>query len=435
MSLFRVTTKAKVTPRAPSQEVNVQYPVTWFRANEGSKPVLSLSLVATDLERARKLLRRGITDNAINLDVAKSFLYHYGQTIQSTLDDDWTSYGITIGLKGDQITPLSLIQAEPKSTPIDVGTTDIVSPDDDPWMAGYVLAIYRLIRATIGEYKSQIASRVSTQLKALNGKAQEISDIVDMYKGWSTDRGYNVLIAAFDMYFHRFPLHPLSNLRIGTTGSRFRDCAALISYGYLMNLLGLPKSTDVMDWVFLEQIGNDIDRMMTSDDDLLDQYSYFPYHVDLGLVTKSAFSASANTYFFEWVHMIGALMKSQRSLNARHINEGRSLDILANAACVAYAFSSNFEFGKVYTETGEPVVMPEDDTESVIGGLTGNTETDRIIKSRDPSQWCLLINSKDGELPEKVKRFVVKSAANITSPRENSMEEHLKVIASMLTIT
>lgn len=137
------------------------------------------------------------------------------------------------------------------------------------------------------------------------------------------------------MYFNKFPLHPLANLRIGTTGSRFRDCAALISYGYLADLLGMTKNTDVMDWVFLEHVGNDIDRIMTSEDELLDNYSYFPYHVDLGLVTKSAFSATANPHFFEWVHVIGALMKSPRSLNARHISDSRALDILANAACVA----------------------------------------------------------------------------------------------------
>lgn len=40
-------------------------------------------------------------------------------------------------------------------------------------------------------------------------------------------------------------------------------------------------------------------RMMTSEDELLDNLSYFPYNVDLGLVTKSAFSATANLQFIE----------------------------------------------------------------------------------------------------------------------------------------
>lgn len=218
-------------------------------------------------------------------------------------------------------------------------------------MAGYALAIYRLSKATVREYKQQIATRVSTQLKAIKSSAPDITDVVDIYKGWTGDKGYSKLVAVYDMFFNKFPSHSLASLRIGTTGSRFRDCAALLSYGYITELLGMSKITDVMDWVFIEHIGNDIDRMMISKDELLDNYSYFPYHVDLGLVTKSAFSATANPHFFEWVHIIGALMKSQRSLNAKHISDSRSLDILANAACVAYVYSHTFAFAKVYRET------------------------------------------------------------------------------------
>ncbi|VVC88583.1 unnamed protein product [Leptidea sinapis] len=47
---------------------------------------------------------------------------------------------------------------------------------------------------------------------------------------------------------------------------------------------GLPNTTDVMEWVFLEHIGNDIDRIMTREDELMEPYSYFPYQVDLGQI-------------------------------------------------------------------------------------------------------------------------------------------------------
>ncbi|CAG4949537.1 unnamed protein product [Parnassius apollo] len=142
------------------------------------------------------------------------------------------------------------------------------------------------------------------------------------------------------MFFTKFPTHPYACMRIGTTGSRHRDCAALISYGYLLNLLGMTNTTDVMDWVFIEQVGNDIDRMMKEEEELMETHSYFPYHVDMSLVLKSAYSATANPHFFEWVHITRALLRTSKSCNARHITESRATDILANAACLAYAYST-----------------------------------------------------------------------------------------------
>lgn len=437
MSLVRVSTKKSVTPRVPkrpkatSQSVDVQYPITWFTNHSDLKPVLSITLVCDDLNFARQALRKGILDNNINLDVAKSFLYYFGLTIKSKLNEQWKSYGRVIGEAGAEISPLNLVRVESTVNRTELQKTTAVTASDDGWMAGYILAIYRLTKATNRKYKQQIATRVSTQLKAIKSSAPDLTDIVDIYKGWTSDKGYSTLVAVYDMYFNKLTLHSLSSLRIGTTGSRFRDCAALLSFGYLTDLLGMSKITDLMDWVFLEHIGNDIDRMMTSKDELLDNYSYFPYHMDLGLVTKSAFSATANPHFFEWVHVIGALMKAQRSLNAKHISDSRSLDILANAACVAYAFSHTFAFSKVNTESGAELVNQDDDDEDSDDSDGSNTdEINKILKSRNPTAWCTLIKST-GMIPKKVKRFVVCSMSGSTDIRKGTIEEHVKRLSSM----
>lgn len=292
--------------------------------------------------------------------------------------------------------------------------------NDDHWLAGYALCIYRLIRANVGEYKSQLADRIGTQLKSITASAPAVTDVVDLYKAWSGDKGYNTLVAAFDMFFFKFPLHPRANLRIATTGTRHRDCSGILAYGFLMKLLGFPKLTDVMDWVFLEQIGDDIDRMMDNTDELNLPYSYFPYHVDMGLVAKSAYSASANPHFFEWSQIIGALLRAPRSMHARHICEYRVLDIIANAACVAYAYANNFEFAKVYSLTGEPLANDDEDEE--------DDESDvrlAILKSRDPTAWCTMIRACDGQMPPEVKQHVRKIVLSIKEPREGSIDEHL----------
>lgn len=183
---------------APSQSVDVQYPITWFENHPDSRPILSITLVCKDLLSARTALRKGILDNNIDLDVAKSFLYYFGRTIRSRLDDDWKSYRMVIGLAGAEISPLDLVTVKIEEKIKETLTTTSVTPEDDGWMAGFVLAIYRLTKATVRDYKLQIANRVSAQLKAIKGTAPEITEVVDIYKGWTGDKGYkyNILIAA-----------------------------------------------------------------------------------------------------------------------------------------------------------------------------------------------------------------------------------------------
>lgn len=109
MSLVRVSTKQVITPKAPSQTVEVQYPKKWFEDHPDSKPTLSLTLVTENMEGARKAIKKGIIDNNIDLDIAKTFLYYYAETIKAKLDSDWVSYDRTIGLDKQEITPLDLV--------------------------------------------------------------------------------------------------------------------------------------------------------------------------------------------------------------------------------------------------------------------------------------------------------------------------------------
>lgn len=69
------------------QTIDVQYPKIWFEKHPDDKPILSITLVTEGLEKARKMLRKGITDNNTDLDLAKTFLYYYAKTMTATLDD------------------------------------------------------------------------------------------------------------------------------------------------------------------------------------------------------------------------------------------------------------------------------------------------------------------------------------------------------------
>lgn len=357
-------------------------------------------------------------------------MYHYGKTIKVKLDEKWTSYGVEVGDKDQEISPMSLIQVNLVESPREFPKSEASEAEDDTWMAGCVLSIYRLIRTSISEYKNQMAKRITTQLRALRSTAPEMTDVVDLYSSWSSDKGYNILVASFDMFFHRFPNHQYSNLRIGTIGSRYRDCAALLSFGYISTLLGMDRLTEVMDWVFVEQVGKDIDRMMMSTDERLNQFSYFPYHVDMGLVMKSAYSTSANPHFFEWVHTIGTLLKSSRSMNAAHVCEARLPDIISNAACVAFAFSNNVSFVKVYTETGAPLQAAKEDEEEATGGESNALED--VLKTRDPKDWCSMLQGMEGDIPAPVKNYIKKIITGFTDPRSGTIAASLVNLAPTL---
>lgn len=152
-SLIRVTTSQKISPKAPSVSLEVQYPYSWFESNK-SKPVLNLELVLNTLEASRTALRKSITDNDINIDVCKSFLYYYGLTVTAKLEEDWRSYDVDIGLKDQLVSPISLLQIKTVNKAKEILKSEAATEEDDSWMAGYSLSIYRLIRTSVSEYKN-----------------------------------------------------------------------------------------------------------------------------------------------------------------------------------------------------------------------------------------------------------------------------------------
>ncbi|VVC98844.1 unnamed protein product [Leptidea sinapis] len=96
--------KFLVDRNTPRKRKNTSHP--------GVKPVLSIETVCKGIEQARKALRKGIQDNDIDVDVAKTFLYFYAKKVKGKLDDDWMSYSLTIGIRVTEVTPLDIIQED-----------------------------------------------------------------------------------------------------------------------------------------------------------------------------------------------------------------------------------------------------------------------------------------------------------------------------------
>lgn len=84
----------------------------------------------------------------------------------------------------------------------------------------------------------------------------------------------------------------------------------------------------------------------------------------------------------------------------------------------------------MYTESGEEEALPEDDDDDE--PLEGDFK-DEIMRSRDPTKWCMLLQSCQGSLPTKVKQFINRVVMQIDDPREGTIDQHIKATASTIS--
>lgn len=251
--ITRCSTKREINARAPQSALEVQYPLEWFNDNPGEKPVLSINLISNQFEAVRDGIAYGISQSSIPINLALTYLYLYAQKIEAKLDSDWSSYNREIGKKDQTITPLHLLSVK-ATTKTEEFQGSHSSPENEAWYALYILSIYRMIHSNLAEYRGLLQKRITEQMKAITSSATEMTEVVDIYIGWENNREYKILVSAYDMFFHRFPKHQYANMRVGTTGARFKDCSALMSLGYIMQVLGMKKAAEVLDWVFVEQM-------------------------------------------------------------------------------------------------------------------------------------------------------------------------------------
>lgn len=100
----------------------------------------------------------------------------------------------------------------------------------------FILCIYRLAKGSTQEYREILERRITDQLTAVGEAKMSCAGADSTYYAWLKDTNYLKLVAATDMYMYRFKHHEKSELRIGTLGSRYRDCAALSSFGYALKI-------------------------------------------------------------------------------------------------------------------------------------------------------------------------------------------------------
>jgi hypothetical protein len=62
-----------------------------------------------------------------------------------------------------------------------------------------------MMRANLLDYKTAVGQKINTQMKAISPNATKMTEASDSYIGWMNDKAFNALVAAYEMFFVRFP--------------------------------------------------------------------------------------------------------------------------------------------------------------------------------------------------------------------------------------
>ena len=178
-----------------------------------------------------KVVRYGTDNNSLNINVVKYFLYEFFKDVRGLLAEDWVSYGVTIGKKGEEINPWNIISIVKDEDIMKDLQEKICDENDIKWMVCVLLSSSKLMGSTIDTYIDVLKTRILAQMKLLGCRLGAFTP-KNLYETWILDDSYNKMVSAIDMFFNRFPTHQDSCMRICTLCSRFKDCSGLLSVFY-----------------------------------------------------------------------------------------------------------------------------------------------------------------------------------------------------------
>ncbi|WGC86345.1 MAG: nucleocapsid protein [Bat tupavirus BS2] len=415
--IYSKKTKTTYVAAVPLDRDPPEYPSEFFKRTK-EKPTITLPKSDLAVDDARKMVKGQIRDGVLELDLAKHYLFLVLSGILELNTEDWWSFGIKILSKntmGDPLCPV-IIEEDVNVSPLDSRNVDNSAvPDDDLWMCTYLLAIYRIGRATNKNYQNKLIDDANRLMATFPGNYIAMVQTLQAYDTWPADSNYCKMVASVDMFFSRFKKSKWAILRFGTISSRYKDCAALTAMNHYAKLLGVDL-VDALQWSFVSRVSDEIEQMLKPDQELDKPQSYMPYMMDFGISKMSPYSSVRNPAWHLFCHTIGSLLISQRSINARHLEASDQSNILSNAELVAYVFQTRVKWSKNFKRVGT-----EDDSDDLDSLQQTLLSTATLPKSTDADEWYAWMKLNDFELPTECKRIVAKSAKRLKDSREGSV--------------
>ncbi|AIL31432.1 N [Kumasi rhabdovirus] len=417
-AVYRTCNHKQVKPVLPQETTPIQYASAWFRANRARKPTLVVGLKNVPLVQTLQHAAQAMIEGRLTGDIAAATLYKIFKSQKQRLSLDWVSFGVVIGNADTEVCPWDLVNVDERDTQLpNEQINDQIREEDAPWIAFYICFLYRYSKATHTDYRDMLYNTAKDHAKHLSQRAMDIQPgSLAQMKNVGLDANYNCAIACIDMFHHKFKNLPLSAVRYGTLPSRFKDCSALTTLNHITKLTGLAIE-QFMLWVFSSKMADELDQMSKPDEELDQGDSYVAYMRELGVSDRSPYSAQANPSFSLFCHVVGALLGSKRSKNARMGAEVDTVNSVLNGKIVAYVLGTRPSFTKEYSTDKE-----EDPT----GTAEEDVTPGEIPNGANPDEWFAYLSIKGFVLPDEVVHWVKTRVQLLTDVRDGTVGKFLK---------
>ncbi|AZS32222.1 nucleocapsid [Rhinolophus rhabdovirus DPuer] len=417
--VYHLSSRKPVKFTLPQEETPPEYASKWFELNKGKKPPLKVGLKKVDTKDLFQTVAEALATGTLTGEMAVAALYRYFKSDNQICIGDWTSFGIEIGKNNTKICPWALVEVEEYESELpNMPKRDVTEKDYD-WIVFYICFLYRYSRANHTDYRDQLYCRGQEHVKNINAKVQHVQPgMLMLMKNIIYYHFYNVAIAAIDMFYYKFKVAENAQMRYGTLSSRYKDCSALTTLNHITQVTGLPIERFIL-WVFSERMATEVAQMAKEGEELERCDSYTAYMREMGISVKSPYSSQANPSFALFCHVVGAILGSKRSKNARMGAEVDTVNSLLNGKVVAYVLGTRPDFVQAYVaELPKNVPTADDDDEAVEAGS--------VPLSADPEEWFAYLSSRGFQLPDAVERWVKARVLAMTDVRDGTVGKFLK---------
>nr|AMJ52364.1 nucleoprotein [Riverside virus 1] len=377
----------------------IGYPSAWFAQNVNDKPtIMMIPDASVTREQLHAAIRAGLLTGTVDHRFVVRFLYNEFNLVPGLLNSDWRSFGRNLGNRGERIGPSSIIvPREQESVPALVAGNGLMDDQEVLRCIILICSVYRAGPISRVDYRDQVLENVGNLLTPLGmDQDTDIGDIIDKCKQWIAYQPYVQMMATIDMFLNEFPFHPYSQARIGTIVTRFKDCAALIATRMITQCLGL-KFPEFAEWIWTSRCADQFERIIKGDEEMDEPRSYSMYFMDLGLSSKSPYSASVNLDLHYFFHTLGVSAGLERSKRARVVGDPEVNNIISNAVVMHYVMGRFATLSQQFGVDGEGDELEDENNRPMPEGEP---------QEKDSSLWLAYIMKNKGKVPDYIVRKV-----------------------------
>lgn len=305
----------------------------------GEKPIIRGLAYAGDLAGFDTYMTSQLSQSTIAslpIDYAICYLHAVARVTGVQLNEPWISFGVNLTDAGNNVSVASLYRYEVVGEPLDLSGG--AGQGDRLYNLFMLFAPCRLHSGLRPEYRPLLAERYKN---VMGDKKRNLdpSAFATKCTGWDQHPAYAALAAAYDMFLYKTDNHEYSKIRIGTTPMRFRDCTMLGVLEVMRNAMKVESMVDATYWIWNGRLADEFEKIFKEGEELDKVDSYTPYYAGFKLGNRSPYSATMSPQLHYFVHTIGCLSNSKRSINARAIAEVGIEDARDNAIIVGYVMA------------------------------------------------------------------------------------------------